>query len=261
MKSTCIKPMFLVLAGAALALTIQSSSGHPRYNSTPPGGNCAACHGDFDGPVSPQGSIFPSNSKHEMHRASTQMDTDCLMCHTNTGDNPFTYSSASNGFGGGPGSGCAGCHGGNYGGAHAEGVGLRKHHLLHGVTDCLTCHPDDPSPLPENIFPPYYGSTGTNAFDPCNPFFPADTWGESFSLDDNLGLDNDGDGFYDDVQDPDCGACPWDCGGTPNGVVNTVDFLALLQQWGTTGGSCDFGNNGVNSVDFLALLQHWGPCP
>ncbi len=58
--------------------------------------------------------------------------------------------------------------------------------------------------------------------------------------------------------------CPWDCGGTPNGVVDTVDFLALLQHWGPAGGGgpCDFDNNGiVDTVDFLALLQHWGPCP
>ncbi len=56
--------------------------------------------------------------------------------------------------------------------------------------------------------------------------------------------------------------CPWDCGGaTPDGVVNVVDFLLLLQQWGQVGTSCDMGSNGVNTVDFLALLQHWGPCP
>ncbi len=56
--------------------------------------------------------------------------------------------------------------------------------------------------------------------------------------------------------------CLWDCGGaTPDGVVNIVDFLLLIQQWGQVGTSCDFDSNGVNTADFLALLQHWGPCP
>ncbi len=58
--------------------------------------------------------------------------------------------------------------------------------------------------------------------------------------------------------------CPWDCAQPPNGVIDTVDFLALLQSWGVLGGNgpCDFDSDGViNTVDFLALLQHWGPCP
>ncbi len=54
--------------------------------------------------------------------------------------------------------------------------------------------------------------------------------------------------------------CPWDCA-DQNGTVNTVDFLALLGQWGDVGTSCDFDNNGVNTVDFLALLGNWGDCP
>ncbi len=60
------------------------------------------------------------------------------------------------------------------------------------------------------------------------------------------------------------GNCPWDTNG--DGVVDTVDFLALLQQWGAcqVGVICTGDNNGdcvVDSVDFLALLEHWGPCP
>ncbi len=55
--------------------------------------------------------------------------------------------------------------------------------------------------------------------------------------------------------------CPWDVNG--DGTVNTVDFLSLLQQWGTDpGGPPDINGDGtVDTVDFLALLQHWGPCP
>jgi hypothetical protein len=53
--------------------------------------------------------------------------------------------------------------------------------------------------------------------------------------------------------------CPWDCA-DGNGVVDTVDFLALLAGWGL-GGPCDFDGSGVSTTDFLALLAEWGPCP
>ena len=55
-------------------------------------------------------------------------------------------------------------------------------------------------------------------------------------------------------------ACQWDCGAI-DGVVDTVDFLTLLSQWGHIGVSCDFDNNGVDTIDFLALLAAWGACP
>jgi hypothetical protein len=54
--------------------------------------------------------------------------------------------------------------------------------------------------------------------------------------------------------------CPWDCA-DGNGVIDTVDFVALLSEWGQTGTACDFDDNGVDTVDFLALLAAWGPCP
>jgi hypothetical protein len=55
--------------------------------------------------------------------------------------------------------------------------------------------------------------------------------------------------------------CPWDCG-EADGVVGVLDFLALLSQWGSAGGSCELAcPPGVNVGDFLAMLAHWGPCP
>ncbi len=54
--------------------------------------------------------------------------------------------------------------------------------------------------------------------------------------------------------------CPWDCG-DGNGEVDTVDFLALLAEWGMVGTPCDFDGGGVDTVDFLALLANWGACP
>jgi hypothetical protein len=56
-------------------------------------------------------------------------------------------------------------------------------------------------------------------------------------------------------------ACPGDCAFPPDKVVNVVDFLALLAQWGGPG-SCDINGDGlVNIQDFLLLLALWGPCP
>jgi hypothetical protein len=58
-----------------------------------------------------------------------------------------------------------------------------------------------------------------------------------------------------------CQPCPWDIGG--DGVVNVVDFLALLQAWGPNPGHpADIDGSGeVDTIDFLALLQNWGACP
>ena len=65
---------------------------------------------------------------------------------------------------------------------------------------------------------------------------------------------------------PDAGAqamgvgCPGDCNG--DGVVNVLDLLDLLSQWGMPG-SCDFDADGVVAVpDLLALLANWDTgCP
>lgn len=54
--------------------------------------------------------------------------------------------------------------------------------------------------------------------------------------------------------------CPWDCGSPSDGIVSTLDLLALLAQWGAPG-SCDFDNDGVGTADLLELLANWGPCP
>jgi len=70
-------------------------------------------------------------------------------------------------------------------------------------------------------------------------------------------------GFFDESN---CGAgyrvtlsngCPADLDG--NGVVDTVDFLALLAAWGTPAGDIN-GDGTTDTIDFLALLAAWGPC-
>jgi hypothetical protein len=248
-----------MLSAVVLFANVTTTSGYPRYNSTPPGGNCVTCHGDFDDNTSPKGTIFPNGGKHGMHRNPTDMSTSCLLCHFVIGDNPLMFGSA--GTVDTPGLGCAGCHAREYGGQIGlAGAGLRRHHLMNNVTVCGICHTDDPIPLPESIDPPYYGSPDTAAFDACNT---GPVFGENWSLDaDNTrGLDNDGDQLYDGTDD-DCGGCPWDCGGDNDGNIGIVDFLEVLAQWGSKSGSCDFGEGepGVGINEFLTILSKWGPC-
>ncbi len=67
-------------------------------------------------------------------------------------------------------------------------------------------------------------------------------------------------------------ACPWDCDGSGDAIVNVSDLLALLAQYnsqapvGCAGGSCDFNGDGcVDVADLLKLLAHYDPagagCP
>ena len=67
--------------------------------------------------------------------------------------------------------------------------------------------------------------------------------------------DLDGNGVPDE-----CALPCLDCAGGDN-VVDVVDMLALLGQWGQVGTPCDFSGNGVSTLDFLFLLDSWGPCP
>ena len=67
--------------------------------------------------------------------------------------------------------------------------------------------------------------------------------------------DEDGNGIIDTCEID----CPWDCDGSNDGIVDIVDFLALLAQWGQPG-SCDFNGDGVGIEDFLKLLAQWGTC-
>ncbi len=51
--------------------------------------------------------------------------------------------------------------------------------------------------------------------------------------------------------------CPADLGG--DGDVGILDLLALLANWGDSGGDVD-GDGTTGIVDLLALLANWGPC-
>ncbi len=175
-----------LLIGAALWLTPGTGQAYPRYRDPVSGaGNCSACHGAFTDGTSPKGVKFPSNSKHEMHRAGTSMATVCNLCHS-SGDNRNPFIGSSAGTATNPGLGCSGCH---------VGAGLRAHHAANGVTDCADCHAPE-VPDPESTKPPYYGTADTRADNPCNPIAVANT-NENWSIGDFTGLDNDGNNLYD----------------------------------------------------------------
>ena len=62
--------------------------------------------------------------------------------------------------------------------------------------------------------------------------------------------------------------CPADItgpDGDPDGVVDVLDLLELLAQWGTSGTADITGPDGdpdgvVDVLDLLQLLAAWGPC-
>jgi len=193
---------------------------------------CSDCHGAFTGNDSPKGTVFPSDDKHAMHRAAANMDTECLLCHTSTGDLPLIGSSG--GTANNAGLGCVGCHGreedlGNDNTSPGRGAGLRQHHYVSGTTVCAGCHSDaNPAnyrPVGEQARPPYYGTIDTKANDACNLNAAAKA-GENWSVGDFRGLDNDGDGRYDRA-DSDC-APPMASVSDTSG--NAVAEFAVLRQ-------------------------------
>ena len=111
-----------------------------------------------------------------------------------------------------------GCHGHDYGEtitadygqglmgtAKASGYGLRLQHFNKGEMICQTCHglpSAGPTPVAENIDPPYYARTDVNITDACNTDGSEDGSPEP-NGDDSVGLDNDGDLLIDGA-DPDC---------------------------------------------------------
>ena len=147
--------------------------------------DCMTCHGDFLDNTSPKGTTFPSNSKHEMHRASSSMGTACNLCHFGSSRTPV-YTFKSNATANNQGLGCSGCH---------EGNGLRLHHYNNGITECQDCHTLVTAPA-ETVKPPYYGTPDTKARNPENTAKVANT-NENWSVGDFLGLDNDGNNLYD----------------------------------------------------------------
>jgi hypothetical protein len=146
---------------------------------------CASCHGDFRGTNSTKGTVFLTNN-HDMHRNSGSMGSACNLCHSGSSRTPV-YIGKSNGTTSNSGIGCSGCH---------VGPGLRKHHAVNGVAECADCHDADPQPPAETQKPPYYGTADTKVKNPENLVRASNT-NENWSVNDYLGLDNDGNNLYD----------------------------------------------------------------
>ena len=188
---------------ACVALWTASARAYPTYDDGA-GNGCVECHNGFQGGNGPL---------HFQHRTQLGITT-CNLCHpAGGGSTPVrTYWS-----GPGGGFGCAGCHGQDYGETSpssgepkATAYGLRRFHVSQGITACGSsgCHQPGalghsnpfPSPLGENVKPPYYDPIFSSLMDSCSS---AD---EDMPLDaDSVGLDNDGDGLVDSA-DPDCAA-------------------------------------------------------
>jgi hypothetical protein len=161
------------------------------------------------------------------------MGTDCNMCHTNgDGRNPYIGSSQDDGNGDSPGFGCSGCH---------NGTGLRLHHEANGQDFCFQCHSRVPAAPNENVDPPYYGTAGTNASDACNAVMAGNT-GENWTTNDFIGLDNDGDDFYD-LADSDCSVLPSGAGDAAQLILALEANGDLTMSWGDScvAGDSDFG--------------------
>jgi hypothetical protein len=201
-----------VLAGVVL-LFAQGANAYEQYSVNDDATFCGACHGDFrSGPyISLADGQSWGDDLHDVHR-NFMLNGDCDTCHLSSSKFPVLLGSSDGGLGLDPIS-CSGCHGraedGTGSGSEGYAAGLRQHHWVAGVTTCVDCHVDaDPAeftPAGEDILPPYYSDS-----DPIHPFIPADPCNlesDGFLEDyaaTTIGLDNDGDDFYDAADVIDC---------------------------------------------------------
>ena len=215
-------PIALVVP-LALAAWISSASAYTTY-TTNGTDNCAACHGDFlaSGYIAKSDGVAWSalyagttiTSLHDIHRRIIMPSNACDSCHNSGGRTPVNLDSSTGVVVGGTTQyaiSCLGCHGraetGE--GGTVTSAGLRQHHWNSGITTCGTagCHPGDANPttfttVGEDVLPPNYAVVDpdrpTKPSNPCNP-----DGNETFIG--TFGLDNDGDGLYDQ-SDTDCQA-------------------------------------------------------
>jgi cysteine-rich repeat protein len=217
----------------AVALLVPSpAAAYSQYSVDKDTGNCADCHGKFtDGNYDSlaDGQNWP-DGLHDTHR-NDMLGGDCDVCHGSGSRSPVELASSVGGDGLPPIS-CVGCHGrlqdGTGNGTERYGAGLRQHHFRAGVS-CIGCHPDsDPASFTtvgEDVLPPYYFDSGNGHLDiPADSCNPSPDFTEDFAGT-TIGLDNDGDDDYDEL-DTDCSVGSPMCG---NGVVDP-------------GEECDDGN-------------------
>jgi len=175
----------LALAAATFFLTQpQPGLSYETYKDI----GCTQCHGDFRS---------GTPNLHNVHRQ--QIMNNCDLCH-NGGSSFGDVRTNASGVDGNL--SCNGCH---------TGDGLRTKHAGLTAPDnnmCSDCHGAPGTPDPENVAPPFYARSDVNVKNPC---LATGTGGEDFTGD-GKGLDNDGDGSYDQ-DDSDCGTAveehPW----------------------------------------------------
>lgn len=235
------KILFIVSLFSASVIGAGTAQAYPQYSETKGSAtNCQACHGDFQ--ASPYISLTEGAdwgmSLMGMHNDDI-LSGECTACHSTGPRFPVIIGSSAGGGGLDP-IACAGCHGRaddadpDGTGSEGYGAGLRQHHWvanreINGISTriCLTCHLDaDPTnfaPVDETVLPPYYANPGTNhpniPSDPCNPLvdgFPEDYAGST------EGLDNDGDGLYDEAD------WKFDGNGQPIGCPEPGQMAILL---------------------------------
>jgi hypothetical protein len=210
-----------------LVIGASTAQAYLQYSVNKDATNCRACHGDFR--ASPYIALTDGadwgKALMDMH-ADDILSGDCTTCHSSGPRFPVIIGSSAGGTGLDP-IACAGCHGraedGTGVGSEGYGAGLRQHHWvanreIGGISTriCLDCHSDaDPANFDtadESFLPPYYafpaGSDPAHLdipSDPCNPMaggYPENYAGST------EGLDNDGDGFYDEADVNDAIPCP-----------------------------------------------------
>jgi len=224
----------VVVAQLACILWASSAHAYPTWSD-----GCVNCHGDFNSGtyISQRDGTSWGASLMSGHVGFMGSGT-CNVCHQPTTGLPRfpVYIGISAGISGYSPISCLGCHGraDDASGSCVNGdtatinpancgmgAGLRAHHAVAGVGGCADCH-TDVTPVGENAFPTYYFTPDTaHPNKPVNPCNAAASPGNEnkFGL---AGLDNDGDGLYDQ-NDPDCQTTPEAGAACFDGIDNDGD--------------------------------------
>ena len=215
--------LFVMATVVALLAWTPEAGAYAQYTPAKGGqGNCASCHGDFNaGTYSTKALADPATWPADaMAGHNTDMlQSTCAACHGSGPKYPVLLGSSNDAV---LNMSCMGCHG-RVEDANAVspsngpgyGAGLRQKHfranrditsLDDGTTIintqiCATCHGDaNPAAFttvaPENTMPVNYSNATIGVTPPTNPCTAETVYG-------SLGLDNDGDTFYD-LADADC---------------------------------------------------------